>query len=377
MGAFLAVTGFLGFIVFLILSIVSVFRRAGKGKKRLITALLFIAVFIVGAAISPNSSKTSETSIKNDATKVSATSEVKKNTDTPKKAAPVSTSSSKKASISSKLIPAVVAKNVDGDTIKVSLKGKDETIRMLLIDTPEDVDPYKPVEPYGYKAANYAKSVLPVGKHIYLQEGKKGYQRDKYNRLLAYVYITPKDMYNKDVVQKGLARVAYIYPPNTDHLSELQSAQNNAKSKKLGIWSISNYASSNGYSLSISCSYAEKNGYSTRGCGTTSKSSHKSTATSHKSTSTSVSTAVSGSSLKVSPGQYASVSIKTKPGASGTIEVIYNSGPSKAAGLYPQTADGNGNITWTWKVGTRTAPGTYPVTITVNGSTITKYLSVN
>ena len=270
--------------------------------------------------------------------------------------------STTKTSVPSNLVPATVSKNVDGDTIHVKLKGKDETVRMLLIDTPEDVDPYKPVEPFGYTAANYAKSVLPVGKHIYMQLGKKGYERDKYHRLLAYIYLTPTDMYNKDVVKKGYARVAYIYKPNTDYLSDLQSAQNYAKSKKLGIWSISGYVTSSGYSLTKSCSYAKSNSYSTAGCG----------ATSSKGT-----TLSSTKGLNVKHGDEASVSVKTKPGARGTIEVDYSSGPSKAAGLGPKTADKSGNITWSWRVGTSTKSGNYPVIIKVNGSTIKKTLTVH
>jgi hypothetical protein len=87
--------------------------------------------------------------------------------------------------------------------------------------------------------------------------------------------------------------------------------------------------------------------------------------------------AVSSSSLNVRDGQYASVTVKTKPYATGTIEVIYKSGPSKAKGLVPEKANASGYITWTWKVGTNTTPGTYPVIIHVNGSTITKYVTVH
>ncbi|WP_035424208.1 thermonuclease family protein [Bacillus sp. UNC438CL73TsuS30] len=273
---------------------------------------------------------------------------------------------------SPKLVPATVSKNIDGDTIQVKYNGKNETVRMLLIDTPEDVDPRKPVEPYGYTAAKYAKSKLPVGKHIYLQLGKKGYERDKYHRLLAYVYITKTDLYNKDIVKKGYARVAYVYKPNTDHLSELQSAQSYAKSKKLGIWSISGYVTSNGYSLSKSCSYARSNGYSTNGCGITGT---KTTNTSSKGT-TSSSTKVTGTTLTVKHGQQASITIKTKPGVKGTIQVIYSSGPSKASGLTAKTANSGGYITWSWRVGTSTKPGSYPVIMKANGSTIKKTLIV-
>lgn len=313
-----------------------------------------------------NSSDSTDTTSSND---TSTNSETNSTTTTDASSSGSSTSSS-----AAGLTAAVVSRNVDGDTIHVIMNGKDDTIRMLLIDTPEDQDPRKPVEPFSYKAADYAKSVLPVGKHIYLQLGKKGYQRDKYDRLLAYVYITPSDMYNEDVVKKGLARVAYIYPPNTDHLSDLQSDQYYAKSHKLGIWSLTGFANSDGYNLAISCNYAKNNGYSTRGCGTATATKPK-TGT-KKTPTTSTPTNVSGSSLNVLHGQIASVTITTKPGAKGTIEVIYKSGPSTAAGLEPKTADSSGKITWSWKVGSRTTPGNYDVNITVNGTSIHKTLTV-
>ncbi|HET7615966.1 MAG TPA: thermonuclease family protein, partial [Bacillales bacterium] len=86
------------------------------------------------------------------------------------------------------------------------------------------------------------------------------------DRLLAYVYITPSDMYNIDVVKKGFARVAYVIPPNTDHLGELKAAQSYAKSHNLGIWSTDGYVTSSGYNISYACKWAPKHGYSARGC---------------------------------------------------------------------------------------------------------------
>ncbi|WP_332238925.1 DUF4236 domain-containing protein [Sporolactobacillus sp. KGMB 08714] len=87
--------------------------------------------------------------------------------------------------------------------------------------------------------------------------------------------------------------------------------------------------------------------------------------------------AVTGSGLNVSPGQIASVSAKGSPNAPASIQVIYSSGPSTAAGLVSKTTDGSGNVSWTWKVGTRTKPGDYPVNITIGGKTITQTLHVN
>ena len=82
------------------------------------------------------------------------------------------------------------------------------------------------------------------------------------------------------------------------------------------------------------------------------------------------------SDLNVSPGDYASVEIHTKPGATGSIEVDYYSGPSHASGLDAQTADSQGDITWTWKVGTRTYAGSWPVIITMGSKTLETHVNV-
>ena len=76
----------------------------------------------------------------------------------------------------------------------------------------------------------------------------------------------------------------------------------------------------------------------------------------------------------IAPGGQASLTIKTTPGAACTITVYYKSGPSQAQGLGPQTANSEGNVTWSWKVGTRTTPGTWHVVVTadINGQTITQ-----
>ena len=59
----------------------------------------------------------------------------------------------------------------------------------------------------------------------------------------------------------------------------------------------------------------------------------------------------------------ASVSVRTEPQAKCAIEVLYDSGPSKAAGLDPKTASSGGKVIWSWKVGSNTKAGTYPITV--------------
>jgi hypothetical protein len=74
-------------------------------------------------------------------------------------------------------------------------------------------------------------------------------------------------------------------------------------------------------------------------------------------------TTITSVTSPVAPGSNATVQAHTAAGTNCDITVTYNSGPSHAAGLGPTTADGGGNVSWTWKVGTRTAPGTYPINV--------------
>lgn len=83
-----------------------------------------------------------------------------------------------------------------------------------------------------------------------------------------------------------------------------------------------------------------------------------------------------GVSSTVSPGEYAYVSIQGKPNTDYSITVTYKSGASTADGLYTKTSDSNGNVSWEWKVGTRTSSGTYPIRISGGGQTISESFTV-
>ncbi len=152
-------------------------------------------------------------------------------------------SQSKETTEQQNLIKAKVKKVVDGDTISVQMNGSEETIRMLLIDTPETKHPNKPVQPYGPEASKFAKDKLS-GQQIKLEIGTT--KRDKYDRILAYVYVNG-EMYNKQVVQNGLARVAYVYPPNDKYVEELREAEQEAKENARGIWKDPDYVQEDGF----------------------------------------------------------------------------------------------------------------------------------
>jgi micrococcal nuclease len=142
-----------------------------------------------------------------------------------------------------KLIDAKIVKVVDGDTMDILINNKKETVRLLLVDTPETVHPTKPVEPFGPEASKFAKETL-TGKDIKIEMDVS--DRDKYGRLLAYLYIDNK-MFNEMLLEKGLARVAYVYPPNIKYVDHFRDIQKKAQVSGIGIWSIENYAQEDGF----------------------------------------------------------------------------------------------------------------------------------
>jgi micrococcal nuclease len=138
---------------------------------------------------------------------------------------------------------AKVVRVIDGDTVKILLNGSEETIRFLLVDTPETHHPKKPVEPFGPEAAKFTTNLL-TGKTVEL-ESDIGSMRDKYGRLLLYVFLDGKSV-QEMLLERGLARVAYIHT-QIKYLDEFRKVQKHAQQKGLGIWSIENYAREDGY----------------------------------------------------------------------------------------------------------------------------------
>ncbi|GED13762.1 thermonuclease family protein [Aneurinibacillus migulanus] len=130
-----------------------------------------------------------------------------------------------------------VTKVVDGDTFKAKINGKEESIRLIGIDTPETVHPNKPVQPYGPEASAYTKKRLD-GQTVTLEFDVQ--QRDKYGRLLAYVWLgnakNPKaEMLNQTLVKEGYAQVA-TFPPNVKYTDSFVKLQKQARDAEKGLW---------------------------------------------------------------------------------------------------------------------------------------------
>jgi micrococcal nuclease len=128
-----------------------------------------------------------------------------------------------------------VSKITDGDTIHVKIGGGDETVRLIGIDTPESVDPRSPVECFGLEASAHLKELIPVGTDVRLVRDVEA--RDRYDRLLAYVYRVDDGMFvNLKLAEDGYADLL-TYPPNVAHVDDFTAAVQAARDAGRGLWS--------------------------------------------------------------------------------------------------------------------------------------------
>lgn len=126
------------------------------------------------------------------------------------------------------------SKCVDGDTIKVKVKNKEATVRMLAVDTPESVHPKKEVEYYGKDASDYTCNLITNAKKIELEYDSNSDKYDKYERLLAWVFVDDYLLQDK-LVRNGYAEVAYLYG-NYKYTDLLKDHEVLAKQEHIGIW---------------------------------------------------------------------------------------------------------------------------------------------
>lgn len=123
---------------------------------------------------------------------------------------------------------------VDGDTIIVNMNGHDETIRFIGADTPETHKPNTPVQCYGPEAANYTKKRIG-NKRVQLVSDPLSTDRDRYNRLLRYVYLPDGTNLDQELIARGYA-FYYPYFPFTKS-SDFEQSEKSAINNHVGLWS--------------------------------------------------------------------------------------------------------------------------------------------
>jgi len=129
---------------------------------------------------------------------------------------------------------AKVVKIVDGDTIRVRIGGRVERVRFIGVDTPETHGPGGLRECFGKEATVRTASLLPVGTQVDLVRDVDA--RDRYQRLLAYVYRKRDGLFvNLELAKDGFA-VALTIPPNIAHVDEFVRAAGVARDRNIGLW---------------------------------------------------------------------------------------------------------------------------------------------
>jgi micrococcal nuclease len=162
----------------------------------------------------------------------------------PASAVPSSSASSSSASAEySTTTPAVVAnalvvRAVDGDTLVVRVDGEtqDARVRLLGVNTPESVDPRRPVQCFGKEASHFTASIVG-GKRVRLESDPEADERDKYDRLLRNVILEDGTDFNAKLVADGYAYAYVSLPMNKQRKAELRRLQDEARLAERGLWS--------------------------------------------------------------------------------------------------------------------------------------------
>src|SRR6476660_7558603 len=107
-------------------------------------------------------------------------------------------------------LTAIVVRVVDGDTVDVQMAdGHTERLRLIGIDTPETVDPRKPVQCFGREASAHAHELLD-GQAVTIDGDPTQDTRDRYGRLLAYLWRADGLFFNQRMISDGFAH-EYTY----------------------------------------------------------------------------------------------------------------------------------------------------------------------
>ncbi|MDR0550825.1 MAG: thermonuclease family protein [Spirochaetaceae bacterium] len=136
-----------------------------------------------------------------------------------------------------KMLRARVSRHIDGDTVELEFAAppagfnRAEKIRMIGVDTPETVHPQKDVEFFGREASDFTKKML-LGKDVYVALDWD--TRDKYGRLLVYIYTAQGVCHNAELIRQGYAHAYTRFPFR--FMDEFRILEQEARAKKRGLW---------------------------------------------------------------------------------------------------------------------------------------------
>jgi len=126
-----------------------------------------------------------------------------------------------------------VTEFVDGDTIKVNMNGSVETLRFIGVDTPETHDPRKAVQCFGLAAASFTKQLIG-NNSVRLMADPTNTNRDRYNRLLRYIYLPNGTLINAEIIKQGYGFAYTAFP--FEKIDEFKALEKQAREHSLGLW---------------------------------------------------------------------------------------------------------------------------------------------
>ena len=130
-----------------------------------------------------------------------------------------------------------VVRIVDGDTVVLLMDGKETTVRLIGVDTPETVHPKKPVQAYGKEASLFIENLLKK-ESVYVEYEAGPSNLDKYGRLLAYLFRAPDGLFvNLEIVRQGYGHAYTQYP--FQYMELFRFYGRNAATAQKGLWAPS------------------------------------------------------------------------------------------------------------------------------------------
>lgn len=129
---------------------------------------------------------------------------------------------------------AVVINVADGDTIEVSLGGVIERVRLIGVDTPETSHPSRPVECFGREAAAFTRAMLD-GRTVLLEADPSQDNRDRFNRLLRFVWRPDGRLVNYEIIAQGYG-FEYTFRAPYRYQAQFREAERAARAAQAGLW---------------------------------------------------------------------------------------------------------------------------------------------
>lgn len=137
-------------------------------------------------------------------------------------------------------VAALVLAVIDGDTLEVQIGTQTERVRLIGIDTPETRHPTRGVECFGREATRRTTE-FAAGAQVQLEADPSQDDRDRYRRLLRFVWLPDGQLLNEQLVAEGFA-FEYTYDAAYAYQARFRAAQQTARTEGRGLWSASTCA---------------------------------------------------------------------------------------------------------------------------------------